>query len=182
MILRVLCAVVIAVACGEVAFAADKGLGLPPPPKSLKEKDVNTWVARYIDAPEEDIFAWMEESVMFVDRKDLRVTPANTIRFWSRSEAFAPLETEVGLIRSSRFLYEVDCQGERVKTLAVDSYGQNNLLGDPLEEIDEPNADWSYPRPNTAGELIVDHVCEYAAEAAEQAKETPTGLKGAPFR
>lgn len=52
--------------------------------------------------------------------------------------------------------YEVDCAGERTRTVQIVYY---DVSGHPMDTLSRPNAGWQHPPPNSVHEALVEHVC-----------------------
>ncbi|MDP3172971.1 MAG: hypothetical protein Q8M88_00880 [Phenylobacterium sp.] len=160
------------------ASAADKGMGKPPAPKAVDEKGVNAWVERYIDDEGYGVSAFDPDSVALVELDSIKTMKDGTLRFWSKTEYFKPTKLgEVDGIRSYKLLTALDCDKERIQSLAIDYYGENSLQGEQLSSI-EGDESWTYLRPGSWDEYVAADVCAYVIELAKTKAAGSAKLKG----
>jgi hypothetical protein len=170
-----------ALLCAGPALAADKGVAVPPPPRSVEFKDVQAWIDRYVKADGWYLSAAYAGGALLISPDTLEVTKKGTIKFWYRTELFAPEYIEGKIIRSYTSLVEIDCSDERRRYLAGDAFPQNSLGGEAVESTNDAEAEWEFARPGTVSEAVGRDVCKYVDKLQEAAKKDtaqPTGLSG----
>jgi hypothetical protein len=159
------------------AFASDKGVGVPPAPKDAEQKTVESWIERYI-AVEDGGWVYIshtDDAAYLLSTQTVEPTKNGTIKFWYRTEYFKAEFSGQRITRSAHALEEIDCTDRRFRLLAVDTYAQNSLGGEAITSHDEPDAAWSFARPNTVAHVIGGAVCDYVDYAVEKAKEAKEG-------
>lgn len=171
-------AVAAVVALAAPAWAADKGAEKPPAPRKTDEAGVLAWIDRYIEDDGTALAVYDDDSALLIELGSMKPMSGTVYRFWIRAEMFNPMDfDDVKGVRSFRMLYDGDCVQQRVRVLAADYYGSNNLKGEELDSADG-EGDWSYPRPDSVDEMLIDHACGYVAELAK-IKEAKAAAKAA---
>lgn len=154
-----------------LAFAQEPEIPMGPetvdeiaPPASMDDSGILDWVqANFLQA--DLVFAGSTpEGAYLIDLSTVQRMSDGVVRFWVRIENFAPRPMEnIGLVRSSHTLHEVDCEDLRTQMLARDYYGRNRLQGATLFGTDLEGG-WSYIRPGSMSQRLADEVCARVAE------------------
>lgn len=170
-----------AIAACSPAFAGDKGLAAPPPPKSTAADAVEAWIKRYIKDDGWHYAASSDIGAVMISPSTMQVSATGTVRFWYRTELFAPDFSDGRIVRSFNMLQEIDCAQGKIRYLAGDAYLENSMGGAVVSSTNTADAEWEYARPGTVAEIVGDQVCEYidkvVAEAKEESAET-AGIQG----
>ena len=158
----------LALALTTPAAAQTKGTALAP--DLAKGSNPTEWVKKYIEEGDYVFVAHDDDQVYLVQRSSVKVTPEETVKFWVKGERFSAEHDGTDWVRSSHALWEADCDKDRIRLWAVDTYPKSNLNGERSSE-DLGEAEWQALRPNTVGEMIEEEVCDYVIGLLEKASE-----------
>ena len=79
------------------------------------------------------------------------------VYWWHLIDLVEPLEGSM----SVKAYRQGDCDEFRYKSSNVSFYSEPMGEGDMLEKFFEPDEDWTYPSPESSGELELKNVCEH---------------------
>ncbi len=79
------------------------------------------------------------------------------VYWWHLIDLLEPLDGSM----SVKAYRQGDCDEFRYKSSNVSFYSEPMGEGDMLEKFSEPDEDWTYPNPESGGELELKNVCDY---------------------
>ena len=144
----------------------------PPPPTSLDQAGVLAWLNKYIKADGWTVLAADQGAVAMSAPSGTKVLADATLQTEIREEYFKPMDFGAMRSRSTLQVWNVDCQADRMRVLAVRLYEGNNLQGAHVER-ENLKAPWTPIEPGSAPALTADRLCETGAAGAGLAPGTP---------
>jgi hypothetical protein len=156
--------------CGlrELVLAgADLSLALPPPPRNLKDEEMDAWLAQYIRQGDDALAGYAPQGVWLYSTSPLEVTSDGYVRAWTRIERF---ETTPSGARSQRLLQEFDCAESRSRILVWQAHPGANLMGAKTEVQD--SGQWTFDPPASLQSRIGKAICA-TMEQQQEAGSSP---------
>ena len=141
-----------------------------PSPTEMTDAGIAAWRKAQIKAGDYAfLMDWDDGSIFLKEVRGFDLKQGVT-RLWVREEYFKQQLEDGVAFRSDESLVAIDCPGQRLRVLTIDSYPQVNLDGEP-SAYDAQAPQWTYPRPESLEERLTYAVCIWIKDR----QSDPTG-------
>jgi hypothetical protein len=150
----------------------------PPAPKSASPADVEDWVQHNLWPMGYFRVGTLNSGISYLLLRPDQDLRKPVVQVWVRYENYAPQTINGHTVRSLRFVYDVDCDGRRMRALSAEGFPDLNLQG--AADVVHMDGAWLTPGSDTLNGQQIAYVCEAKARIVAGPATTAASSQPAP--